>query len=101
MDYASKLTPKEQDWLAAFNEVEYGQNPEHLQELTGEAPTQDQRRKCYRDTQRYKRNVSAYFNTGSVVSFDDHVRRKVQNDQEDTLIEIIDLFAAQVFKKTS
>jgi hypothetical protein len=60
IDYAKKLTKKEQEWLAAFNEAEFGANPDCLSEITGQPITVEQRRKAWAKTKRTQRNNLFY-----------------------------------------
>lgn len=57
IDYASKLSDAEQTWLAAFNESEYGANPELLSEITGQPVTQAEKRRKWRQIKKYQRDT--------------------------------------------
>lgn len=57
MDYAQKLSPEERQWLAAFNEAEYGGNPGCLQFITGKYVPVAERRRLMREIKRYQRDL--------------------------------------------
>jgi len=57
IDYSYKLTPEEQNWLASFNEAEYGCNPSYLEHITGKKVTPSEMRKVWRDLKRYERDT--------------------------------------------
>lgn len=86
-DYADQLTPDEQSWLASFNETEYGSNPHHLRDITGEPTSIEDTRRYWREIKRYQRDylsVSRDQITSQVI---------LKNDiyaYENTMIEAMD-----------
>lgn len=57
IDYAGRLSVKEKEWLAAFNETEYGSNPDCLEYITGKKVSVEEKRKFYREIKRYQRDI--------------------------------------------
>lgn len=92
IDYASQLNQEEKRWLAAFNEAEYGGNPNSLEYITGEAVSDEERKRMSREIKRYQRDsltVAPRFITevGETI-LKDLIEPKVSN--EDAIIEMID-----------
>jgi hypothetical protein len=85
IDYSHKLTSSQKKWLAAFNEAEYGSNPDCIKAITGKNPTQDQKRTAWRSAKRRQRDATAKY-TVEFQDTDEHY-----DSPEDYLIEAIDL----------
>ncbi len=92
IDYARKLSREEQNWLAAFNEAEYGSNPDCMEEITGRPATKEERRKAWRDIKRYERDALS----GKHERRDGHLAatptRPTYRPVENVMIEILDAF---------
>lgn len=90
IDYVDQLTQAQKEWLAAFNEYEYGSNPDCLEELTGKAPTEDQKRESYRKQKKIQ--ADALSNDKPRVDFEEYVAASESrvNDPEATENSIID-----------
>lgn len=58
IDYVRKLSESDLQWLASFNEAEYGENPQCLEFITGQPTSQEDKRKAWREIQRYKRDTA-------------------------------------------
>jgi len=57
-DYIQKLSPKEKEWLAAFNEAHYGHNPDCLEKITDQKVTVHERRRLWRELKHYERRTA-------------------------------------------
>lgn len=86
IDYARKLSEAQKEWLAAFNEAEYGANPAELRFITGRCVTRAQLRKAWREIQRYKRDLLTGWANRSVAG----PNSPAEESPEDLLIHQID-----------
>ena len=106
IDYAHKLNDAQQIWLAAFNEAEFGSNPEFLSELVGKKVTKAEKRKKWREIKRYQRDTMSQpcrlavrdersENYGQEIAGDDtSIFYNQCLNQEDVIIELLDNHAA-------
>lgn len=85
VDYAHKLSGDQRQWLAAFNEAEYGSNPACLQIITGKYIKVEERRRLMREIKRYQRDI---LSAGLWIDVDQLVERHYSI--EDLLIGAID-----------
>lgn len=86
IDYAQKLSPALRQWLAAFNEAEYGSNPSEMTFITEKYVRVVERRRLMREIKRYQRDMMS---EGLRESFASVAKTLAQNP-EDLLIHQID-----------
>ncbi len=92
IDYNAKLSPKDQEWLASFNESESGGKPVCQKDITGKRVSAAEKRRLWRETKRYQRDM---ISSGTRMDIDVQVfiegRTACFHDQnENALIEIMD-----------
>lgn len=97
VDYISKLTAEEREYLAAFNEAEFGGNAEALELITGKPVTQADKRKAWRNLKRKQRDALNQYNLPlETLDFE-----RSSSNHEDTLIDLIDIKAAFLKRQKS